>query len=210
MSDVAAETRSYHLVDFATVLLISIAAVATAWCGYQASRWDELQALNYSLANKARVQASVASARSNALTMVDIGLFAQYESALFRREDALARYLQSRFRPEFRSAFDAWMATNPRTNDAAPLSPFAMKAYRLRTDDQAAAAWKRADALVADAVSANELADRYVFLTVFLATVNFLGGIAIKARYPWYFVLTGVGAVMLCAAIILFTRLPVR
>ncbi len=203
-------STSTRLLDLATIILISLAAIATAWCGYQASRWSALQALNYSRANAARVEASIAADRSNALRMVDVGLFVQYQAAVFNRNDALAAFLGRRFRPEFRRDLDAWTATNPQKNPRAPLSPFAMPQYHLASDDVYAAASRRADNWTASAVSANEISDRYVFLTVLFASVTFLGGVAMKTRHPWSLTLTAVGFALLVFSLVRLAEFPVR
>lgn len=202
--------RSDWLVDMGTVILISLAAIATAWCGYQATRWSALQALDYSRANSSRVEASIAASRSNALRMIDVGLFVQYESAVFSRNDALAAFLLHRFRPEFRRALDAWYATKPKTSAQAPLSPFAMRQYHLASDDEYAALFRRADDWMTQAVAANETSDRYVFLTVLFASVTFLGGVAMKTRYPWNTALTAVGAALLIYSLLRVMEFPVR
>lgn len=199
-----------HVIDIATVVLISLASVATAWCGYEAARWNDLQALNYSRVNTAHVDASIASDRSNTLRMIDIGLFVQYENALFRHDTAFAAYIKRRFRPEFRAALDAWLKTKPYTNARAPLSPFAMPEYRLRTDEAFAAATQRARVRLDEAVNANDLSDKYVFVTVLFASVTFLSGVAMKARYPFNATLTIVAAVLLLVSIARFFNYPIR
>lgn len=192
------------------MVLISLAAVATAWCGYQAARWSALQALSYNEANAAHIDAATAAARSNAQRMVDVGLFVQYESAIFSERPAFAEFLRKRFRAEFNTALDAWLATHPRTNRNAPLSPFAMREYRLKSDADAARAEKLAADRVKEAVDANEHSDHYVFGTVIFALASFLGGVSVKARYPLNAAISAVGIVMLCAELTLIFRYPVR
>lgn len=199
-----------RVIDVTTVVLMSLASVATAWCGYEAARWSELQALNYSRVSAAHIDASIASDRSNTLRMIDIGLFVQYENALFRHDEAFAAYIKRRFRPEFRAALDAWVKTKPDTNARAPLSPFAMPEYRLKTDEAFAAASARARARLDEAVSANELSDKYVFVTVLFASVTFLSGVAMKARYPFNLTLTIVAAALLLVSIARFFNYPIR
>lgn len=142
--------------------------------------------------------------------MVDVGLFVQYESALFRRDDAFAAFLRKRFRPEFRVAVDAWVATKPQTNPKAPLSPFAMKQYRLASDKVFASASQRADNWIERAVRSNETSDNYLFVTVLFASVTFLGGIAIKTRYPLNVVLTATGAILFFVSLARVLAYPVR
>jgi hypothetical protein len=203
-------TLSDRIVDVATVVLISLAAVATAWCGYQAARWSALQALDFSRANAARIDASIVANRADDVRAIEIALFVQYEAAVFRRDDAFAKFLYQRFPPDFRNAVGAWLATKPLTNPKAPPSPFVMPQYRVRIDQGFAIASKRANDFVAGAVKANEISDEYVFLTVLFASVTFLGGIAIKAYYPWHLVLTAVGLVLLIVSFARLIHFPIR
>ena len=202
--------RIDRIVDVATVILISLASVATAWCGYQAARWSALQALSYSLANAARIDQSTAASLANAQRIVDVGLFVQYEQAIYRKDSAFAQFIKRRFRPEFRTAVEAWLKTNPQSNRNAPLSPFAMRQYRLKADDDSTAAGNRAETLLAKAVQSNETSDQYVFLTVLFASATFLGGVAMKARYPWHLVLTIVGAALFLFSFVRLWEHPVR
>jgi hypothetical protein len=199
-----------RIVDVATIVLISIAAVASAWCGYQASRWSGLQALDYSLANNARVMASVAATRASSARVLEVALMVQYESAVFNHNDAFAAFLYRRFPHELRTAVDAWLATKPLTNRNAPLSPFAMREYHERFDEVFVRQSRRADDLIRQAVAATRQSDDYVFLTVLFASVSFLGGVATKMLYARNFIITLLGAGLLLAAIIRVAQFPVR
>ncbi|MGZ3496135.1 MAG: hypothetical protein ACXWNK_17255 [Vulcanimicrobiaceae bacterium] len=201
--------RVDRIVDIVTVILISLATVASAWCGYQAARWGELQTLNYSRANAARVEASIAAGRSSAIRLLDVGLFVQYEGAVFEHKDRFAEFLRHRFTPELRKAVDVWLASKPLTNPRAPLSPFAMAEYHVRSDDAFAAASKRADALTEEGHRANQQSDAYVYLTVLFASVSFLGGVGGRLRYPWHMVLTAIGTALLVIAAFTILRYPV-
>jgi hypothetical protein len=44
--------------------------------------------------------------------------------------DDLAAFYPQRFRPEFTTAFDAWLATHPLTDPDAPETPLAMSEYQ--------------------------------------------------------------------------------
>src|SRR5262245_31066617 len=103
--------RRDHLELIATIAL-AIAAVGTAWSGYQASRWNGQQAEAVSSANAARIAAVTASGQADTETQVDIATFIQWVDARASGRPALARFYEQRFRPEFEPAFDAWVATS--------------------------------------------------------------------------------------------------
>ena len=112
-------------------MLLACAAVATAFSTYQSTRWRGEQAIQFSKATAARIQSSEAHTRAGQQTQVDIATFIQWVNATGAGKPKLAQFYRHRFRPEFRPAFDAWLATKPITNPDAPPTPFAVPQYRL-------------------------------------------------------------------------------
>ena len=118
-------------------MLLALAAVATAWAAYQSARWHGEQAKAQSASIAARVESTRAANVANRQAQIDVALFTQWVDAYARDETELAAFYRKRFRPEFKPAFDAWVATKPRKNPDAPLSPFAMPQYKLAANAQA-------------------------------------------------------------------------
>ena len=125
--------RTFEIV--ATVLL-SVATLATAWSGYQASRWNGEQAKAAARANASRVESTRASGLANRNAQIDLALFTQWADAYAQEQTMLADFYRQRFRKEFVPAFEAWVATRPLRNPRAPLSPFAMPEYVLDSADR--------------------------------------------------------------------------
>lgn len=71
--------RSGRWIDTAgaVLLALALAAVATAWSSYQASRWTGEQAKTFSAANAARIESTKDADLANSQTQVDIALFIQ-------------------------------------------------------------------------------------------------------------------------------------
>ncbi len=201
--------RVDRIVDVATVVLISLAALGTAWCSYQSARWSALQSLNYSKANAARVEASAYADHANAHRIVDIIAFAEWERAL-DQHDPFAGFVRQRFDPPLERAVQAWLATDPLHKRNAPPTPFAMSAYHLPEENQVQNAVARAEDLLEKAVSANETSDHYAFLTVLFAFASFLGGIAIKLKRPMHAVATGIGIAIFLMSLAIMLGYPIR
>ena len=88
----APRARSDRLEIVATVLL-ALATVATAWSGYQASRWNGEQAKAFSRANAARIESTRASgAGRSRRRQIDVATFTQWVDA-YAREETRARRL---------------------------------------------------------------------------------------------------------------------
>jgi hypothetical protein len=179
-ADSEREARRQHRIELLSTILLAVAAVATAWSTYQSTRWRGEQAVDYSKATAARIESSEASTRAGQLTQVDIATFIQWVDAYVARNDKLAQFYRQRFRKEFQPAFSAWLATNPRANPKAPMSPFSMPQYRVaeavKSERLNVAAGVYADA----AGVANQRSNNYVLAVVLFAASLFFAGISTK------------------------------
>jgi hypothetical protein len=171
-----------HRLELLSTILLAVAAVMTAWATYQSNQWRGETANKYSKATAARIQSSAASTRAGQLTQVDIATFIQWVDAYVAGKRDLARFYRRRFRPELKPAFDAWLATNPRTNPSAPLSPFAMQQYRVSEAAKGERLNAAAGVYADEAETATQRADNYVLAVVLLASSLFFAGISTKLR----------------------------
>jgi hypothetical protein len=165
-----------------STLLLALAAVATAWASYQASRWQGQQALAGNRSTAARVEANRASGVANRQIQTDIATFIQWVDAYAHGEERLTAFYFRRFRPEFRPAVEAWVATHPLTNPKAPLTPFAMPQYRSEAQAEADRLDAKGDAEAAVSKRNNERAGRYVLCVVLFAMTLFFAGISTRLR----------------------------
>src|SRR3954452_3207676 len=126
---VSARERAFEL---AAVLLLSLATVGIAWSGYQAARWGGLQARSYAQASTARAQANRVSTLGGQERIQDLLNFNRWlEESTTNADSRLAALYVRRFRPEFRAAFDAWLAQDPLNNPDAIATPLLMPQYKL-------------------------------------------------------------------------------
>jgi hypothetical protein len=123
--------------EVAATVLLALATVATAWSGYQATRWGGETTKASSGTNAARIAATRASDLANSQTEIDVATFTQWVDAYARNETFLADFYYARFRGEFKPAVEAWIATMPLKNPDAPLTPFAMPEYVLAAREEA-------------------------------------------------------------------------
>ena len=108
-----AEASGPSWVEVVATVLLALAAVATAWSSYQANRWNGEQAKAAGRVNALRIDAARAQGLAQGQTQVDIAMFFQWVNADAAGDTELAEFYNARFRPEFRPAFDAWLATEP-------------------------------------------------------------------------------------------------
>jgi hypothetical protein len=177
-----AERRDW--VELGAMLLLALAAVATAWSSYQATRWNGEQAKTSSRVNKTRIEASRAADLANGQTQVDIATFIQWVDARAQDQTDLASFYRERFRLEFRPAFDAWIATRPLETPEAPPTPFAMPQYRLAAAAEAERLDLEAEELAAAVRRDLQRASNYVLGVVLFAVALFFAGMSTKLGAP--------------------------
>ena len=176
----AARTRNRHEV-VATVLL-AVAAVATAWASYQATRWNGEQARATSRTNALRIEAAREAGMARSQIEIDIATFIEWVDAHATGEAELQQFYLQRFRPEFKPAFDAWVATDPFTNPDAPPTPFAMEEYQPEARTEAERLDQETEESAA-VVSRNiQRSANYVLCVVLFAVALFFAGMSTKLQ----------------------------
>jgi len=176
-------TRRERMLELAAVFLLSISTLGIAWSGYQAAKWSGLQARRYTQASAARSLANRASTAASQDRTQDLLNFNRWLEVKTEGNAQLTALYERRFRPEFRPAFDAWIAEDPLNNPKATPSPLYEKQYVLANAKKADRLESLGDLRFEQGKSATEHADDYVFATVFFAAVLFFAGISM--RFAW-------------------------
>ncbi|HEY5874926.1 MAG TPA: hypothetical protein VIT64_06475 [Ilumatobacteraceae bacterium] len=168
--------------EVVTTLLLAVAAVATAWASYQATRWNGEQARAGSRTTALRIDAARAAGLAAEQTQVDVALFIQWIDAAANNDAELENFYVDRFRPEFKTAFDTWIATDPFATPGAPLSPFALDEYQTAASAEAARLDQAAEQSSAT-VSVNiQRASNYVLSVVLFSVALFFAGMSTRLR----------------------------
>jgi hypothetical protein len=204
-SEAAAEARpekeSGHGLDyfelFSTILL-ALAAIATAWAGFQAAKWGGIQASNTSQSAGARAESVRASTTAGQQTSIDVTTFFNWLDAVVgdidrdkisRPKDSadyqpaagtLSGFIFERFRDEFKPAVRAWLDTSPFESNDGPPTPFKMPEYRLASDEVARELLAESEEKAEIASQANQNGDNYVISAVLFASSLFFAALASK------------------------------
>jgi len=171
-------------IEVAAAVLLAVAAVSTAWSSYQATRWNGEQAKASGSVNKTRLEAARAADLANSQQQVDVATFMQWVDSYARDETELVNFYRERFRPEFKPAFEAWIATKPLVTEGAPRTPFVMPEYRLAARAEAARLDERAEELAAQVRRNIQRASNYVLGVVLFAVALFFAGMSTKLTAP--------------------------
>jgi hypothetical protein len=204
------EAKRRNWVELIATVLLSVATVATAWSAYQANRWNGEQAKATSRGNAARIESTRASGLANRQVQIDVALFTQFIDAFAQEQTELADFYRTRFREEFKPAFEAWAATKPRTNPDAPLSPFELPEYRLAANDEAEELEATADAFAAEARRNIQRSSNYILGVVLFASSLFFAGMSTKLATPRLrVVLLGIGCLVFLGTLIWIATSPI-
>ena len=145
MSSKYADRRALW-VGVAEAVVLSIVAVATAWSGYQAARWEAASAKQYALVSRTTVLSQAKATLAGQDRLYDIVTFNGWVAAKTAGNEKLAAIYQRRFRPEYAVAYQAWQKLDPFNNPSAPPGPVFMPQYTNANADEAQKLAEEADA----------------------------------------------------------------
>ena len=179
----AAVPQPERRLEILATVLSAVAALATAWSGYQASLWDGIQSSNYTQASAARTNAAQKLTEANQIRLADLSVFANFIDASLAGNAELADFYRVRFRDEFEPAYQAWIALEPETNPDAPPSPLAMPEYQLADEQEARELTDRAEEKFSEGENANTNSDIYTASTLFFALALFFTAVSERFEY---------------------------
>ena len=202
-------SRHSRIVQICEAALLALVTITAAWAGYSASRWGTASRIEIAQSSSLRNLATRYDLQAQSTRNFDSSTFNAWFIAFTLNSPQKEAIAIRRFRPQFRVAFNAWMATDPLHNKNAPPGPTYMPQYKL--PDQA-----KANALDAEATAKFDVgnhgglvSDDYVRITVFLAAVLFLVGIGSSFKlYNIRYALVSFGTVLLILAAVLLLRQP--
>ncbi len=208
------DPRRYRL-ELAATLLLSIATLGSAFSAWRSSAWSGVQSAELARANDLQSESIRFATRAALQTDVDVGMFLAWLESAIERDQLFADFLAAHFRPEFRGAYDAWMAEPPLDfgPDLPKLpagTPFGLPAYRLDANEQASELRAQAEQAVERATRASTVATQFVLTAVLYASVLFIAGISIKVRSARSQGVLVVAAAVLLAATLIYSLLVPR
>jgi hypothetical protein len=182
-------SRAEAVIEIIEAVVLALVAVATAWSGYQAARWDGQRAQLYAESARAKVGVEELDTLAGQERIYDITTFNAWIAAKLGGNQRLAALFEDRFRDEYRAAFTAWLNSDPFHNPKALPGPVFMPEYRSAKREEAKRLNIAAAAVFERGTRAGDMGDRYVRITVLLATVLLI--IAIGQRFRVTSVRTG-------------------
>lgn len=197
--------RAERVREVLAVVVLSVTAILTAWCGFESSKWGGMMSIEFSQASGARIEAADAASTARDNRAVDLSIYELWVQARATGDTALAEYVEARFTPEFAIAFEDWQQGGESAR-----SPFKEPSYVPEGAVEAQRASDRADALLAKALESNQRGDDYAILTVLFALVLFFVAVSERSRMHWSgWFLLGLGIAVAIVGIVILVTFPI-
>ncbi len=183
--------------DVVNTILLSLAAVLTAWAAFQAAAWSDEETRTDNEAIEVIAKSVRATSAAGSFIVVDVVTWTDWVNDV-RREHAAdpsqpwpgPGYVPTPgsdseasfrvLREEFRPAVDAWLATDPFVDPNAPAVPFALPEYELAEDDRGFEQAARATELHSQSDDEAQTSRTYIAVTVVYAMVLAITAIGLK------------------------------
>ena len=201
--------RHSRRVQIAEAALLAMVTITAAWAGFAAAKWSTQSRIDIAHSSTLRNFATREDLAADSLRNFDSSTFEAWFIAWTMGSRPKEIVAERRFRPAFRVAFRAWMATDPLHNRHAPPGPTYMPQYKLPAQARANALDRAADSALEAGSRDGTTSDDYVRITVLLAAVLFLVGIGSSFNLPGVrYALIGFGTGFFVVAVVLILQQP--
>jgi hypothetical protein len=194
--------RGDRLIEIVAVVMLAVATLGSAWCGFQANQWNGKESDFGRAGTDARVEASRQFGLATQKVAYDASIVAQYAQAFIQGNDKLVTFYKTTLiRPEFLPVVEQWEAA-VKANGSPPPNLFQDPAYLTAQF----ADYQKAEAVADDATqkgnAASALGDDYVLTTLLLASALFFAGVttSFRLRIPRLMLLAAAGLTIAYAA----------
>ena len=171
-------------VDVAATVVLSLAVLVTAWSAYQAARWGGVQSINASQYAGHLIESSEVATLIETQFEIDSQAMSTWLIMAAEDNQQGLRLVEERFGDTLRPAFDAWMDGSIE-GGIPPGLPQDLPEYEAGFEELLevkAFHFGNATDATAMAAEANRTADRFVLITVLMASVMFFAGIGAKLK----------------------------
>jgi hypothetical protein len=204
-----ARERHSRILQICEAALLALVTITAAWAGYAAAKWGTASRVDIAQSSTVRNLATRADLEAMSTRNFDSSTFNAWFIAYTLGNKPKQEVAVRRFRPLFRVAFNAWMATDPLHNPHAAPGPTYMPQYKLPAQVQANRLDREATAKFNEGTHAGEISDNYIRITVFLAAVLFLVGIGSTFKiHSIRYALVTFGLLLLVLAVVLILNEP--
>lgn len=178
----AGPPRFDKLIEIIAVMLLGITTIGTAWCGFQATRWNAASSAHTQAASDLHVEAARLFGLATQKIAYDSMITAQYAQAVANKNTELQKfYRSSLIRQEFLPTLDAWEAQVRAGREPTPLADDTDYVTAQLADYRKVIASAEQETKLG--AEAGATASAYVSVTILLAAALFFSGVVSSFRY---------------------------
>ncbi len=171
-------------IELVATVILSLAVILAAFSAYQASLWGGVQSSQAGQYTAKLTRWSDVTTLLTAQTANDSQMMSSWLVMAASNNEAGMHVLEDRFAASLKPAFEAWLATAP-DGEIPPGLPQDLPEYREGNSDALelrSQLFIDANDAGAAAAEANAASDKYVFMTVIMASIMFFAGVGTKLR----------------------------
>lgn len=187
--------------EIVTVAILGVATVASAWCAFQSSRWNDTETSFARDATDLRVEQSRLYAQATQTVAYDSTIAAGYASALADKNEQLQEFFrQSLIRPGFMPVIERWEAqAGDGSSSVATTSLFEDEDYLTGLFGNANEVDAQVTEASGNADEASSNGQDYLLTTLFMASALFFAGVVSSFRAPTARIMLLMAATLLLA-----------
>jgi hypothetical protein len=204
------EASKRSALELVAVVLLGIATVATAWCGYQSTQWNGRESDEARAAGFARLESSRLYGLATQKVSYDANVTTEYAAAVSEGNDKLAAFIRANLmRPDYIPYLDEWEA-QVKAGSAEGTNLFTNKKYLEAQFADSEKKTAESDAALARSDEASKNGQDYVVMTLMTATALFFAGVtsSFHSRSARLILVT-IAAAILAFTLVRLTGLPV-
>jgi hypothetical protein len=184
MTETPPKSSTRKWIEPMVALLMALTTIFTAWCSYESAAWTRRSNRLLNEYNALERRAATLEIQGNQTMIIQTSMFTQVLAAQHAGNEKLATFYATRFAPDFKKAYEAWLAEKPFENPDANPHPFVPALYQVRGTAEAATARATGARQLTEARAAGNQSGQYLANTVLFATVLFFAGTAGKFEQP--------------------------
>jgi hypothetical protein len=192
------EKKAAHI-ELVAAIVLSVAAVATAWSAYQSTRWSGEMASSYNEAGAFRTESVRATNQATQQINVAVTLSADWATAELTGDRELADVLRVRMPAPLAEAMNRWLGDWQPGQPLPPGDPFNEGGYASPETIRAAELERQAEATFHEGRNANQHSDNYVLTGVVFALALFFAGMSSRFNHQGHGLRIVYGAACLLA-----------
>lgn len=196
--------RGRGRLELAVAIILSLATLASTWCGYQASAWGGIRSNEQAAADTSERQAAEDTIVGLQMRTFDLLEVRDYWVAMRNNDTDMYNTIFSHMRPQLRKAIAASLAAGVLQDPELP-GPLERPEYILTEEVNAKRLRVKAGESHMAAQKAAHASGKYVSLTLMFASVLFFGGIT--GTFTVRRVRVGLGGISLLLFLVTVTML---